>query len=818
MTIKTKLTLNAALAVGVVILLAGISIASLTFIQSRLSYLLTSSTPFQVRTTDLQRCLQGAVSDLTKTSVSANDAEYKQHRETFQRSMGEVKEAEAALEKLSGRSGGVYDELMRIAAEVYEVTEKRLGSENDVMQANQLITQRIREMSLRLSELEAKVTALQSSSSKTLSSAFDSSRAASARLRNIENLKSSLEQVQTMVLTLQNTRERKQVIILKSKMNGLADSMLENPFLQESKETLALVKGVKQKLSEIIDAHALYLKQQDEETRQKLETAISALRENIISPAVVRLTQDMDVTMMETSSLSKRQDTAFQQSGGASYALANNAALLASGLSIEGLTARLFNSRSTSEIDRITADLKGAFDRIALIQKNLEQGLVRMDAKDEIKLLRSAVAALGSVKGLVFADDGVIAKVRIHQSMIEKAALAAGHMRNVVAGYTEQGRKAVLTAHEEQENAAGAVTRIVKWSILVNIIVGSFVALLASLIGIILYRTIVGPVKATKDALESAEASSNLTVRLDIAHEDEIGDMCAGYNRFAGKLHKTMEQISGFTNTLASSSAELAATSTDMAGRARTQAEETTGIATAADEMSATVLDVAKNAQGTADYARELKAIAENGGEVVMQTIDGIRAVASSIEEIASTMKELSASSEKIGQIVSVISEIADQTNLLALNAAIEAARAGEHGRGFAVVADEVRKLAEKTSGATSEIRGMIQSIQSETGGAVQSMDKGISSVNNGVSLSNKAREVLTRVSGGIEKITDMTNHIAAASNEQSATVDMINSSVNSIAETNTEFSTAMMQSAQAAESLDRLAADLRTLVGQFRI
>ncbi|MGD0884027.1 MAG: methyl-accepting chemotaxis protein [Thermodesulfovibrionales bacterium] len=818
MTIRAKLTLNAALVVGIVFLLAGLGIASLTFIQSRLSYLLTSSTPFQVRTTDLQRCLQSAVSDLTEISVSSGNAEYKRNREGFEKSMSEVKEAEAALDRLTGQSKRIYDQLMRIGPEVYEVTEKRIGSESDVLQANKLITQRMREMSSRLSELEAKVTALQASSSRILSTAFESSRTSSSRLRNIETLKSLMEQVQTMLLTLLHTKERKQTTILKSKMSGLVDSMIENSFLKESRETMASVMAVKQKVPEIFEAHAIFLKQQDDDMRQKLEAVVTDLKDNVLGQAVVNLNQNIDVIVIETASLNRRQDSAFQQSGSASYALSNNAALLAAGLSIEGLSARLFNARSASEIDRIAVDLKGAFDRIALFQKNLEQGLARLDAQDEIKLLRSAVAALGSVRELVFTNDGVIAKVRVHVLMNEKAALATEHMRKVVAGYAEEGRKAVLTAHEEQENAAGAVTRLVRLSIIINVVVGSVVALLAFFMGMALYRVIVKPVKKAKDALESAEASNNLTICLDIANKDEIGDMCAGYNRFAAKLRETIESISGFTNTLASSSAELSATSTVMAGRARTQATETTGIATAAEEMSSTVLDVAKNARGTSDFARELKTIAENGGEVVMQTIDGISEVASSMEEITLTMKGLSASSEKIGKIVSVIRDIAEQTNLLALNAAIEAARAGDQGRGFAVVADEVRKLAEKTSGATLEITGMIQSIQSEAGKAVQSMDRGMGSVNNGVALSNKGREALADISGGIEQITDMINHIAAASNEQSTAVDMISSNVNSISETNIEFSAAMAQSAQAAEDLDRLAASLRTLVGEFRI
>jgi methyl-accepting chemotaxis protein len=255
-----------------------------------------------------------------------------------------------------------------------------------------------------------------------------------------------------------------------------------------------------------------------------------------------------------------------------------------------------------------------------------------------------------------------------------------------------------------------------------------------------------------------------------------------------------------------------------MVDRAQSQAEQTAGIATASEEMSATVNDVSHNTVSAADFSRTLKDSVLEGGEIIRQAIAGIKSVAKTITEASGTIDDLSHESEKIGEIISVINDIADQTNLLALNAAIEAARAGEQGRGFAVVADEVRKLAARTTTATGEIAAMIHSIQSESGNVATSMARGIGEAESGVSLANQAGEALERIVEGIEGVAEMISQIATASQEQTATIEVISTNINHVSEVTSDFASGMNQSAASAEKLDQLAKGMKQLVGQFRI
>ncbi|MBI5587069.1 MAG: methyl-accepting chemotaxis protein, partial [Deltaproteobacteria bacterium] len=198
--------------------------------------------------------------------------------------------------------------------------------------------------------------------------------------------------------------------------------------------------------------------------------------------------------------------------------------------------------------------------------------------------------------------------------------------------------------------------------------------------------------------------------------------------------------------------------------------------------------------------------------------ITAMQEVAASTAVTAKTIKELGKSSEEIGTIVSVINDIADQTNLLALNAAIEAARAGEQGRGFAVVADEVRKLAERTTKATKEISAMIKTIQSETGKAVDAMDAGTDKVENGVRLANEAGDALRQIVTGVEDVTDKISHIATSAEEQSSTTDEITRNMDSIAEVAKSNVAAIGEVANATDEMARLATELKDLVSKFKI
>jgi methyl-accepting chemotaxis protein len=328
-------------------------------------------------------------------------------------------------------------------------------------------------------------------------------------------------------------------------------------------------------------------------------------------------------------------------------------------------------------------------------------------------------------------------------------------------------------------------------------------------------------IKETVEGFAQGDLTRRAGIKVKLfGHEfdDEITSLGASVDEMAGQMSGVIGKITDSSNLLASAAEQLSASSSQIEEGANRQSSQTAQAATAMEEMSATVIEVAKNSQQVSESSRNAQEIATNGGEVVKQAVAAMQEVSESTAITAETIGKLGKSSEEIGTIVSVINDIADQTNLLALNAAIEAARAGEQGRGFAVVADEVRKLAERTTSATKEISSMISSIQTETSTAVESMDEGTKKVDNGVKLAHEAGEALGKIVTGVQNVTDMVSHIATSTEEQSATTDEISRNMDSISDIAKSSVQAIGEVSKATGEMARLAAELKDLVSNFRI
>ncbi|ACH37821.1 methyl-accepting chemotaxis sensory transducer, class 40H [Citrifermentans bemidjiense Bem] len=485
-------------------------------------------------------------------------------------------------------------------------------------------------------------------------------------------------------------------------------------------------------------------------------------------------------------------------------------------------------------------EAKSQANVIARAMRNMILNEDPVEVQKEKKRIEEARAAIGKLfeelKKIVSSENGK----KLFATVVENRAQYVESQKMVI-GLIESGNKAqaskelmtsvrkTQTAYftaidkmlehqqKELEHVGKESDDLIRQSRLV--VIGLLIAavVLSALLAVIIVRSITVPVQeliAANDRL----ADKDLTVSITLTGSDELGRLAESSRKMVESLRGILGQVSDSSTQIAAASSQLQSTAVQIATGAEEVASQTGSVATASEEMAATSGDIAQNCVLAAETSRQSSDSANEGGAVVQETIAGMARIAERVKDSARTVESLGERSEQIGDIIETIQDIADQTNLLALNAAIEAARAGEQGRGFAVVADEVRALAERTTKATKEIGAMIKAIQDETKAAVSAMEEGVAEVEKGTEFSQRSGEALQTILKQIGEVSTQINQIATAAEEQTATTGEITTNVQQVTEVVQQTASGAAETAAAASQLASNAKVLEGLVRQFRL
>jgi methyl-accepting chemotaxis protein len=436
-----------------------------------------------------------------------------------------------------------------------------------------------------------------------------------------------------------------------------------------------------------------------------------------------------------------------------------------------------------------------------------------VDSDGEKKLFGEFVSSLQ----LYLAENPKIVALALENKDAEAGELARG----ASSKYFNQSLKAIegIMALQVKQTVDESIAMADKSSAARKWVIGALVVCMVAglLVALVVARLMSAPLR---DLARKAEqiASGDLKVTIEQNSSDEIGQLSGAFATMTRNLRDLIGRVAETANQLSAASTLLKGTAEQMSISTEEVAAQAGTVSVASEEMAATSTDIANNCHLVAGSAQDAASTTQKGFEVVKQTVQGIRQQGEVARANSKNIESLGERSDQIGAIVATIEDIADQTNLLALNAAIEAARAGEQGRGFAVVADEVRALAERTTRATKEISDMIKAIQNETRSAIVSMEAGVRSAEQGAAGAGQLETVLQGVLAQINTVSMQVSQIATAAEEQTATTSEITSNIQQITEVVHGTSRGAQETVSAASSLSRQSDDLLSLVRQFRL
>ncbi|MDS1769731.1 HAMP domain-containing methyl-accepting chemotaxis protein [Vibrio vulnificus] len=471
------------------------------------------------------------------------------------------------------------------------------------------------------------------------------------------------------------------------------------------------------------------------------------------------------------------------------------------------LLARLYVAKflvenQQAQVERFNQEFKAVHSEIASLLATLENAQRRQLTNEAESLFTKYEKAANAVTSMIFArNEGIKTLDTIGPQVAQRIA----SLRESIASSMEQA------AEQANENAEQSITFLYG--------IAAIAIVIGLLFSFVITRSLIVKVQRTTNVLQDiAQGEGDLTIRVPTSGNDELDVLAGHYNTFAGKLQHTIRQMSEAAAQMLQAAEILALKARDTQSEVREQQSQAQVAASAMTEMSASAQEVSASAQQAADLSQSTADSATQGSKVVMEATQSMQKLNEQIASAGDTVEQLRADSEQIGTVLDVIRSIAEQTNLLALNAAIEAARAGEQGRGFAVVADEVRSLASRTQESTEEIQTIIGSLQQRAELANKAMHQSRQSAEQTAEQVHSAESALTSITGFITQINDSIGQISTAANQQAIASDEVSVNVNNMSDISEKTLVQSSETTESAQAMKRLGEQVNQLLKQFKV